>query len=108
MARGGLISAFDSALNSDRTPRGVAQSGSAFGWGPKGRWFKSSRPDLAKPPRMRRFCASRARALHLARGPIGVQFRKLSFGSWILAGLVEYGTFRCPRDAWRVSRTRRG
>jgi pyrroline-5-carboxylate reductase len=23
----------------------VAQSGSAFGWGPKGRWFKSSRPD---------------------------------------------------------------
>jgi hypothetical protein len=26
-------------------PRGVAQSGSAFGWGPKGRWFKSSRPD---------------------------------------------------------------
>jgi hypothetical protein len=26
--------------------RGVAQSGSAFGWGPKGRWFKSSRPDM--------------------------------------------------------------
>ena len=26
-------------------PRGVAQSGSAFGWGPKGRWFESSRPD---------------------------------------------------------------
>jgi hypothetical protein len=26
-------------------PRGVAQFGSAFGWGPKGRWFKSSRPD---------------------------------------------------------------
>ena len=25
--------------------RGVAQFGSAFGWGPKGRWFKSSRPD---------------------------------------------------------------
>jgi hypothetical protein len=24
----------------------VAQSGSAFGWGPKGRWFKSSRPDF--------------------------------------------------------------
>jgi hypothetical protein len=34
-------------VNSAR-PRGVAQSGSAFGWGPKGRWFKSSRPDLAK------------------------------------------------------------
>ncbi len=27
------------------TPRGVAQSGSAFGSGPKGRRFKSSRPD---------------------------------------------------------------
>src|SRR3954453_12798395 len=26
-------------------PRGVAQSGSASGWGPEGRWFKSSRPD---------------------------------------------------------------
>jgi hypothetical protein len=23
----------------------VAQSGSALGWGPSGRWFKSSRPD---------------------------------------------------------------
>jgi hypothetical protein len=28
--------------------RGVAQFGSAFGWGPKGRWFKSSRPDRRK------------------------------------------------------------
>jgi Ca-activated chloride channel homolog len=28
--------------------RGVAQSGSAFGSGPKGRWFKSSRPDKPK------------------------------------------------------------
>ncbi len=26
-------------------PRGVAQSGSAPGWGPGGRWFESSRPD---------------------------------------------------------------
>src|SRR6185437_16857732 len=25
--------------------RGVAQSGSALGWGPSGRWFESSRPD---------------------------------------------------------------
>lgn len=30
---------------SARQIRGVAQSGRAFGWGPKGRWFKSSRPD---------------------------------------------------------------
>jgi hypothetical protein len=37
----------NSAVNS-LSPRGVAQSGSAFGWGPKGRWFKSSRPDLAE------------------------------------------------------------
>jgi hypothetical protein len=29
--------------------RGVAQSGSASGWGPEGRWFKSSRPDTDKP-----------------------------------------------------------
>src|SRR4051812_258 len=26
-------------------PRGGAQSGSALGWGPSGRWFESSRPD---------------------------------------------------------------
>ena len=25
--------------------RGVAQSGRALGWGPSGRWFKSSLPD---------------------------------------------------------------
>ena len=30
--------------------RGVAQSGSAFDWGSKGRWFKSSRPDPAVGP----------------------------------------------------------
>jgi hypothetical protein len=57
-------------------PRGVAQSGSAFGWGPKGRWFKSSRPDLTKPPHSRRFRASRHRAFPLVRGPFGVQFPK--------------------------------
>ncbi len=28
-----------------RKSRGVAQSGSALGWGPRGRKFKSSRPD---------------------------------------------------------------
>jgi hypothetical protein len=31
-----------------RRHRGVAQFGSAFGWGPKGRWFKSSRPDSTR------------------------------------------------------------
>ena len=24
----------------------ICTTGSAFGWGPKGRWFKSSRPDF--------------------------------------------------------------
>ncbi len=28
-----------------QSPRGVAQLGSAFAWGAKGRWFESSRPD---------------------------------------------------------------
>ena len=31
------------------TPRGVAQSGSALGWGPSGRRFKSCLPDLREP-----------------------------------------------------------
>jgi hypothetical protein len=33
----------------DRRPRGVAQSGSAPGWGPGGRRFKSCLPDSQKP-----------------------------------------------------------
>ena len=37
-----------SGCRSARQIRGVAQSGRAFGWGPKGRWFKSSRPDSSK------------------------------------------------------------
>ena len=41
--------------------RGVAQFGSAFGWGPKGRWFKSSRPDLVKlAPRRSAWVSQRA------------------------------------------------
>jgi hypothetical protein len=51
--------------------RGVAQSGSAFGWGPKGRWFKSSRPDLAPalqrnvtPRKQRGCCASACPRMH--------------------------------------------
>ena len=35
--------------------RGVAQFGSAFGSGPKGRWFKSSHPDHRKSPETLRF-----------------------------------------------------
>lgn len=31
-----------------RNSRGVAQPGSAHGWGPCGRWFKSSHPDQGK------------------------------------------------------------
>ena len=39
-----LMCRTEAALNSAGT-RGVAQPGSAFGWGPKGRRFKSDRPD---------------------------------------------------------------
>jgi hypothetical protein len=68
----------------------------SFGWGPKGRWFKSSRADLAKPPQLRRF-----RTLGLSsglvwigtggrrrrRGPFGVQIQDLArpqAGTWCL------------------------
>jgi hypothetical protein len=37
--------------------------------GPKGGWFKSSRPDLTKPPYPRRFRASGASARRCSRGP---------------------------------------
>ena len=43
--------------------RGVAQSGSAFGWGPKGRWFKSSRPDYFFTPGPARLRAGLAQDL---------------------------------------------
>jgi hypothetical protein len=51
----------------------VAQSGSAFGWGPKGRWFKSSRPDYSERlacPRIDDFRAKSAfkAVLHGHRG----------------------------------------
>jgi hypothetical protein len=50
----------------------VAQSGSAFGWGPKGRWFKSSRPDDSetgeRPPRGRAHVAFTVRVQQLPRG----------------------------------------
>jgi hypothetical protein len=36
----------------------LAQSAAAFGWGPEGRWFKSSRPDYTEPPLFRRFRVS--------------------------------------------------
>jgi hypothetical protein len=40
------VARFESDPDTLKGERGVAQSGSAFGWGPNGRWFKSSRPDL--------------------------------------------------------------
>src|SRR5437763_5409755 len=39
------------------TTRGVAQSGSALGWGPSGRWFESSRPDYRKGLLLQAFSA---------------------------------------------------
>src|SRR3954464_2193655 len=73
-------------------PRGVAQSGSAPGWGPGGRRFKSCLPDYAKGPQSRPFglertsrpdleleeakastvpAAIRARFVELLRAPAG-------------------------------------
>ena len=40
-----------------RLSRGVAQSGSAPGWGPGGRWFESSLPDFEKGLLMGMFSA---------------------------------------------------
>jgi hypothetical protein len=47
------------------------------GWGPKGRWFKSSRPDLTKRPQSRRFRTSGMSPSEEAQGPIGVQSHEL-------------------------------
>jgi hypothetical protein len=43
-----------------QTPRGVAQSGSALGWGPSGRRFKSCLPDVDN--KFRRVCNYRGMA----------------------------------------------
>jgi hypothetical protein len=57
-----LASRFIADASECKQPRGVAQSGSALGWGPSGRRFKSCLPDLVKRPvRMR----PRRRAAHL-------------------------------------------
>ena len=47
----------------DQLPRAAAhvRHPARCGWRPKGRWFKSSRPDHKKPPQMRRFRRSRER-----------------------------------------------
>src|SRR5207244_3629415 len=61
--------------------RGVAQSGSAFGSGPKGRWVKSSRPDNCKSapilskgsaPERRAACVCALR-LEIAGGEMAVE-----------------------------------
>jgi hypothetical protein len=63
----------------------VAQLGSAFDWGSKGRWFKSSRPDL----RNRRKCGGFTFLGHRTnstRGPNRVQFlRRLARTTRLLA-----------------------
>src|SRR3954453_18978084 len=50
--------------------RGVAQSGSASGWGPEGRWFESRRPDFLRDPfrRGRRTSAGSGTTGVIARG----------------------------------------
>jgi hypothetical protein len=50
-------------------PRGVAQSGSAPGWGPGGRRFKSCLPDVGKAPLRRGFCLERDHRPHVRPVP---------------------------------------
>src|SRR3954471_14417956 len=65
--------------------RGVAQSGSAFGWGPKGRWFKSSRPDF-------RISASRREG-----GESGIA-RKIAWIARLVPGQSDdFGFLRSPQ-----------
>ena len=89
-------------------PRGVAQFGSAFGSGPKGRWFKSSHPDhvgakfallrflfcgkgngarFLAPPFLRKVTASRKASLVNALRPFFVAhqlFAAVAFGGgWV-------------------------
>jgi hypothetical protein len=75
--------------------RGVAQPGSAFGWGPKGRWFKSSRPDRramnGKPRKCGAFCLLDILS-DSARGPNGVH-SPAGFGRFRLPT-----RYRCTRD----------
>jgi hypothetical protein len=61
--------------------RGVAQSGSAFGWGPKGRWFKSSRPDLFR---------------------ITLPEQRASPASPVVAGAIQIGCLECC-FAWKAA-----
>src|SRR5436190_16854071 len=66
---GGNLPSFQGGFDSRCPLRGVAQSGSALGWGPSGRWFESSRPDYA---------ASEDRATAPVRGDLVAACLKLS------------------------------
>ena len=67
-----------------RPPRGVAQSGSAFGWGPKGRWFKSSRPDFFR-------VVSLSRETRLPWLAVGyAEVRLLNGDVLVVEGTLEY------------------
>jgi hypothetical protein len=64
-----------------------ASARSIFRLGAEGRWFKSSRPDLTKPPQTRRFRVSRRRSTSPWRGPFAVHF----FGEMPRVGLEHLG-----------------
>src|SRR4051794_31942904 len=69
--------------------RGVAQSGSAPGWGPGGRRFKSCLPDFGKALQSGAFPRSRRGRTRTAGVQVGVQF--LHATSW--AGMKRpYGS----------------
>src|ERR687886_803619 len=79
----------------DRLERGVAQSGSALGWGPSGRWFESSRPDSYGVPALRRMAV-------LARIPAGSGD---AHGSARLQRRLGHRAARLPACAFERART---
>ena len=66
--------------------RDVAQSGSALGWGPSGRRFKSGRPDSLRRNRIRGKAQRALDTLYLLLGIIGffVVIAAFFFGGFIL------------------------
>jgi hypothetical protein len=84
-------------VDSER-PRGVAQSGSAFGWGPKGREFKSRRPDSPEA-RVRSGVSAFRRRLAYAEGARGSSFGTRTMKALIWAQLAGPPV---PRSRLRV------
>jgi predicted NUDIX family NTP pyrophosphohydrolase len=82
--------------NAER-PRGVAQSGSALGWGPSGRWFKSSRPDIKTSAGILLFRLIAGEPEMLLVHPGGPYWAKKDLGAWSIPK-GEYLDGEDPRD----------